>query len=189
MFSDISQLHRFLQLKCVKDWVGWAEAEAVLLKQYKNTVKVLVIEDCIKNFTFLCQDDVLVDNDPRDTSRCKELLEQGYIIGKASGYRCNCLADSLLQLLLHEGVLQGPENMSALEKWRHELCQKVRKHLNDNVNEAFRPRERNDSQFVFDGAGDLHALASFQHHRHSESIIKCFLTNVDCRRSFRVILF
>ena len=72
MFSDISQLHRFLQLKCVKDWVGWAEAEAVLLKQYKNTVKVLVIEDCIKNFAFLCQDDVVVDNYPRDTTRCKE---------------------------------------------------------------------------------------------------------------------
>ena len=113
----------------------------------------------------------MVDNYPADTSRCKELLEQGHIIGKASGYRCNCLADSLLQLLLHEGVLQGLENMSALEKWRHELCQKVRKHLNDNVNEAFRPRERNDIQFVFDGAGDLHALASCQHHRHSERII------------------
>ena len=140
-------------------------------KPYNNAVKVLVIEDCINNFAFLCQNDVVVDNYPRDTTRCKELLEQGYIIGKSSGYRCNCLADSLLQLLLHEGVLQGPENISALEKWRHELCQKVRKHLNDNVNEAFRPRERNDSQFVFDGAGDLHALASFQHHRHSESII------------------
>ena len=65
---------------------------------------------------------------------------------------------------------------------------KVRKHLNDNVNQAFRPREHNDSQFVFDGAGDLHALASFQHHRHSESIIMFVLTSVACRRTFRVML-
>jgi hypothetical protein len=33
----------------------------------------------------------------------------------------------------------------------------------------------------------LHALASFQHHRHSESIIKFVLTNVECRRYFRVL--
>ena len=98
--------------------------EAVLFKTYTKAVNVLVIEDCIQIFAFLCQDDVVVDNYPRDTTRCKELLEQGYIIGKSSGYPCNCLAHSLLQLLLHEGVLQGPENISAVEKWRHELCQK-----------------------------------------------------------------
>jgi hypothetical protein len=146
MFSDISQLHRLLQLKCVKDWVGWQEVKTIFMKQSSNAVKVLVIEDCIKNFAFLCQDAVMVDQYPRDTSRRKELIEQGYIIGKSSGHGCNCLSDSLLQLLLHEGVLQGLENILALEKWRHELCQEIRKHLNDNVNEAFRPRERNDSQ-------------------------------------------
>ena len=161
MFSDISQLHRLLQLKCVKDWVGWQEVKAIFINNYSDAVKVLVIEDCIKTFAFLCQDAVMVDQYPRDTTRCKELHEQGYSIGKSSGHRCNCLADSLLQLLLHEGVLQGPENILALEKWRHELCQKVRKHLNDNVNEAFRPRERNDSQFDLDGVGDVHAFAFF----------------------------
>ena len=131
------------------------------MKNYSNAVKVLVIEDCINHFAFLCQDAVMVDQYPRDTSRRKELMEQGYSIGKSSGHGCNCLADYLLQLLLHEGVLKGPENILALEKWRHEWCQKVRKHLNDNVNEAFRPRERNDSQFVLDGVGDVHAFAFF----------------------------
>ena len=53
----------------MKDWVGWAEVEAVLLTKYNNAVKVAVIEDCIKNFAFLCQDDVVVDNYPTDTSR------------------------------------------------------------------------------------------------------------------------
>ena len=32
-FIDISQLHRLLQLPCVKDWVGWALVEAVLVKK------------------------------------------------------------------------------------------------------------------------------------------------------------
>ena len=29
--SDISQLHRLLQLKCVKDWVGWQEVKAIIM--------------------------------------------------------------------------------------------------------------------------------------------------------------
>ena len=85
-------------------------------------------------------------------------------------------------------MLQGPENILEVEKWRHELCQQVRKHVNGNSNEAFRPRESNDHQFVLDGVGDVHALASFEHHRHSEEIIH-FLSSVECRRSFRVIFF
>ena len=137
-------------------------------------MKDLVIEDCIQNCVLLCYDAVVVDEYPKDTLRCKELFDQGYIIGNASGHRCNCLSDSLLQLLLHEGVLQGPDNMLALEKWRHELCQQVRKHLTENVNEAFRPRERNSNQLVFDGATDLHAFAFLQPHRHAASIIRFF---------------
>ena len=62
----------------VKDWAGWAVVEAVLLKKCNNDVKVLVIEDCIKTFAFLCQDSVMVDTYPRDTICCKELLERLY---------------------------------------------------------------------------------------------------------------
>ena len=29
MFSDMSQLHRLLQLKCVNDCVGWQEVKAI----------------------------------------------------------------------------------------------------------------------------------------------------------------
>ena len=71
MFSDISQLHRLLQLKCVKDWVGWQEVKAICMKNYTNAVKVLVIEDCIEQIALSCQDAVMVDQYPRDTSRCK----------------------------------------------------------------------------------------------------------------------
>ena len=45
--SDISQLHRLLQLKCVKDWVGWQEVKAILGKSYSNVFKAVIIEDVI----------------------------------------------------------------------------------------------------------------------------------------------
>ena len=120
----------------------------------------------------------MVDQYPRDASRRKELFEQGYIVGKSSGHGCNCLADSLLQLLLHEEVLKSPDNTLALEKWRPDMCQQVRKHLNDNVDEALRPRDRNDSQVVLDVLEDVHASAFLQHHRHSQAIIKFFMANI-----------
>ena len=145
------------------------------------------IEDCIKNVALLCQDIVMVDQYPRDASRRKELFEQGYIVGKSSGHGCNCLADSLLRLLLHEGVLKGPDSTLALEKWRHDMCQQVRKHLNEVV-KALRPRERNDSQVVLDVLDDVHASAFLQHHRHSQAIIKLFLANAEFPRSSRVII-
>ena len=91
----MSQLHRLLQLKCVKDWVGGQEVRTIFMKHYSNAVKVFVVEDCIKNVAFVCQDVVMVYQYPRDTSRRKELFEQGYMIGKSSGHGCNCLADSV----------------------------------------------------------------------------------------------
>ena len=46
--SDISQLHRLLQLKCVKDWVGWQDVKAILMTKYSNAFKAVIIEDCIE---------------------------------------------------------------------------------------------------------------------------------------------
>ena len=69
--------------------LGWlARSESyIFMKNYSNVVKVLVIEDCIKIFVNLCQDAVMVDQYPRDTTRRKELIEQGHIIGTSSGSR------------------------------------------------------------------------------------------------------
>ena len=47
-------------------------------------------------------------------------------------------------------MLKGPDRTLALEKWRHDMCQHVRHHSNEHVDEALRPRERNDSQAVLD---------------------------------------
>ena len=40
-FSDVSQLHRLLQLKCVNDWVGWREVKDILGERCSNFVRVL----------------------------------------------------------------------------------------------------------------------------------------------------
>ena len=48
-------------------------------------------------------------------------------------------------------MLKGPDNTLALEKWRHDISQQVRHHLSEHVDEALRPRDRNDS----------HALRSY----------------------------
>ena len=98
----------------------------------------------------------MVDQYPKDATRRKELCDQGYNIGNCSGHGCDCLADSLLQLLLHHGVLEGPGGTVAIEKWRHDMCQQVRRHLNEHVDEALRPRERNDSHAVLDVPDDVH---------------------------------
>ena len=173
----------------MKDWVGWQEVKAILGKSYSNAFKDVIIEDCIKKFALLCQDAILVDQHPRGASRRKEIFEQGYTIGNCSGHKCNCVSDSLLQFLLHHGVLKGPDSTLAIEKWRHDMCQQVRRHLNEHVDESLRPRERNDSHAVLDVPEDLHACAFLQHHRHAQDIINYSVANLDFPISCRVIVF
>ena len=69
------------------------------------------------------------------------------------------------------------------------MCQQVRKHLNQHVDEALHPRERNDRHVVSDLPDDVHACAFLQHRRHAEAILKYFVGNVNFPRSFRVIAF
>ena len=173
----------------MKDWAGWREVKDILGKRCSNAFKGVIIEDCINKFALLCQDAAMVDQYPRDANRRKELFDQGYTIGNCSGHRCNCLADSLLQLLLHHGVLKGPGGSLAIEKWRHDMCQQVRRHLNEHVDEAMRPHDRNDSHAVLDVPDDVHACAFLQHHRHAQEIINYFVADSDFPRSFRVIVF
>ena len=94
-----------------------------------------------------------------------------------------------MQLLLHHGVLKGPGGGLAIEKWRHDMCQQVRRHLSEHVDEALRPRERNDSHAVLVVPDDVHACAFLQHHRHAQEIINLFVANLDLLRCVRVICF
>ena len=48
------------------------------------------------------------------------------------------------------------------------MCQQVRRHFHEHVDEALRPRERNDSHAVLVVPDDVHACAFLQHHRHAQ---------------------
>ena len=48
------------------------------------------------------------------------------------------------------------------------MCQQVRRHLNEHVDEALRPHDRNDSHADLDVPDDVHACAFLQHHRHAQ---------------------
>ena len=67
--SDVFHLHRLLQLKCVKDWVGWREVTDILGKCCSNSLKGVIIGDCIKKFALLCQGVVMVKQYPKDATR------------------------------------------------------------------------------------------------------------------------
>ena len=84
-------------------------------------------------------------------------------------------------------MLKGPDNTLALEKWRHDMCQQARHHLNEHVDEALRPRERNDLHGVLDVLDDVHASALLQHHRHAQEIITYFVADFDFPRYFRFV--
>ena len=68
----------------------------------------------------------------------------GYKIGKGSGHNCNCLIDSLLQLLLHHNVVKGPPSGLPVHLWRSELCEMTRSHLCNHDNIVLRPRLRDE---------------------------------------------
>ena len=159
--SDVFRLHRLLQLKCVKDWLGWQEVTDILGKCCDNSLKGVIIGDCIKQFALFCQGAVMVGQYPKDATRRTQLCDQGYNVGNCSGHGCDCLADSSLQLLLHHGVLEGPGGTVAIEKWRHDMCAKVRRHLNEHGDEAMRPHDRNDRDVVSHVPDDVHANACF----------------------------
>jgi len=45
--ADVFQLHRLLQVKCVKDWIGWREVKDILGKRCSNAFTGVIIEDFI----------------------------------------------------------------------------------------------------------------------------------------------
>ena len=68
-FADVSQLHRLLQVKCVKDWIGWREVKDILGKRCSNAFEAVIIDARVKKFALLCQDAVMVHQYSSDASR------------------------------------------------------------------------------------------------------------------------
>ena len=81
-----------------------------------------------------------------DYDRKKELGIQGYNLGKASGLGSNCLIDSLLQLLLHHKVVNGPPSTKiSAGRWSRDLCERTRSHLCQHENVVLHPRIRDET--------------------------------------------
>ena len=97
-----------------------------------------------------------------DVERKQHLVVQGYKLGKGSGQGCNCLIDSLLQLLLHHKVVKGPPSTSMpVGRWRSELCEMTRSHLCQHENVALRPRLRDATYKELKVTEDQHSRAFF----------------------------
>jgi hypothetical protein len=193
-FPALQQLHRLLQLGWVKDWNGWADVKDKLRACDDVAVKACVIEDFVLLCSNLCQKHVVVENYPSDEKRRRDLVSDGYTIGTGSGHRCNCLADSLLQVLLHYKILNGPSAGVNMARWRHEVCELVRKHLSEHEDVSLRPRQRNELNRVMNVSEEEHARAYLEHHKHSEAIVRFVvdllgLQNVKLTRCFRVVVF
>ena len=110
-----------------------------------------------------------------DKDMQRQLLCRHLHIGKGEQFGRNnaCLADSLLQLLMREHVIDTPVFYSAASqhKWRGNACLAVRAHLCNHTEVNFQPRQLDNYSAVMQGASaeDL-ALAYLEHHRHGIEI-------------------
>ena len=99
----------------------------------------------VKEFCNVCMRDVVHIEFMHDIERRQQLVSLGYKIGKGSLQGCNCLIDSLLQLLLHHEVVKGPPcTKMSLTSWRIELCEMTRCHLRQHEKLHLRPRLRDE---------------------------------------------
>lgn len=64
-----------------------------------ENLKRFLCEDVVREFCNMCIRDVVQEDFMCDTQRQEQLVDLGYKIGKGDGHNCNCLIDSLLQLL------------------------------------------------------------------------------------------
>ena len=155
-------------------WEGWARLVAQLLKVLAAGRADAVeeafgyVSEAVRRFLFLAESAV---NEhvafPTDEERKEQLESEGWELRKGNVWgRGDCLADSLLQLLIVHGIL--PEDLNAnngLE--RNEACEAVRAHLCTHAHSDLRPRNL---------AGVENHEAYLEHDRHAAEIVSFFLT-------------
>ena len=155
-----------LQLDWVSTWDGWVRIRNKLMTCNDDNLKQALCEDAVKEFCNTCINDVVAKDSMSDMQRQEQLLDLGYMIGKATGHNCNCLIDSILQLLMYHKVENGPPANFSVQTWRNELCEMTRAHLCKHENVALRPRLRDENYKVIDASDDEHARAFLEHHKH-----------------------
>ena len=111
-----------------------------------------------------------------DGDRLEELKQEGWQWRKGMVWgRGDCLADSLLQLLIHHLVLPAELQWEMCDgRWeRDRACEANRRHLCEHEDMGLRPR-------TFRGVEDRRAY--LEHDRHGEEIISFFMNRYSGRR-------
>lgn len=123
VFPDVFLLRLLLRLDGVKDREGWADIKPVFATSPNDAVAGVYVEDVVDRVVRLCQGNCLYEGFLSGAERREVLEELGYAIGHASGQGCNCVIDSLLQVLLQVNVNKCPSDDVNVSSWRHEACE------------------------------------------------------------------
>ena len=129
--SVSSELRRILRQEWVRGWDGWDEVVVRCDNASSVEEKHNITEECLIRLARISMDNVherfMSDIDMQRQLPCGNLH-----IGKSEQFGRNnaCLADSLLQLLMQERVIDTPvfDNAAAEKKWRGNACLAVRTH-------------------------------------------------------------
>ena len=142
-------------------------------------MKRFICEDAVKEFSNVCMREVVHEEYLSDYERKRQLVRQGYKVGDGSAVGCNCLIDSLLQLLVFHKVVKGPPCASmSMARWRSEVCEMTRRHLRDHEDRSLRPRLRDSMYKELVATEEEHSRAFLGHHKHSKEIVKFLIGRV-----------
>lgn len=169
-----SLLPALWQKDWVREWSGWKEATAALHACRENPDLLQEIcSDAEHRFLALVQQNVsLVISSDHEKQR--QLKDAGFIFGIGEVHDNNdCLADSLLQLLLIHNVVDGAQ-FNGIHS-RRTACHDCRRHLVYHQDSTLHPRVRRPDGSVASVSPNLHANAYLQHNVHGPAIILFFL--------------
>ena len=100
-------------------------------------VRNMIMGDFLVRFSSVAMNNMTIEY-PSDEERRRRLKDEGYTVGRGSAQGCNCLADSLLQVLMHHKMVRKPLKTASERLWQHEVCVAARKHLCEHSNPSLR---------------------------------------------------
>ena len=130
-------------------WEGWARLAVQLSnvlgagRADATDVAFGCVSETVRRFLLLAESAVNVAVAfPTDMERKAQLETEGWELREGSVWgRGDCLADSLLQLLIVHGILPEELNADGGRQERNPACKAVRAHLCGHANLDLRPRD------------------------------------------------
>ena len=99
----------------------------------------------------------------------------GFTFGGLDGVNCNCLTESVLQLLLHNKMIKSPNVDASVTPWKREVSDEARQYLCAHDDERLWPMQRDENNRICDVYRDQHSLVYVKHKIHSEHTIHYLL--------------